>query len=184
MARSSAPGSTARWFLAAELPGGPGDRATVAAVERRLAAVPDVAGVQPPAYNPAGDAAVIVVYPVSAPQDAATASLVNRLRSTVIAQATAGTGVKVLVGGETAAGIDAPSYVSQRLPLVIGLMILLSFMLLMAVFRSVAIAPKAAVMSLLSIGAAYGTIVAVYQWGWLPRCSRSAAPDPSTRGYR
>jgi RND superfamily putative drug exporter len=161
------PGFNGPLVLAAELPGGPRDRAAVAAVEHRLAAVPDVAGVQAPAYNPAGDAAVIVVYPASAPQAAATASLVHRLRSTVIPQATAGTGVRVLVGGETAAGVDASSYVSQRLPLVIGLVILLSFMLLVAVFRSVAIPLKAAVMNLLSIGAAYGAIVAVYQWGWL-----------------
>jgi RND superfamily putative drug exporter len=71
------------------------------------------------------------------------------------------------VGGETAAGIDAASYLSGRLPYVIALVIALSFFLLMAVFRSVAIPIKAAVMNLLSIGSAYGVIVAVYQWGWL-----------------
>ena len=61
---------------------------------------------------------------------------------------------------------------------------MLSFLLLMAVFRSVAIPLKAAVMNLLSIGAAYGAIVAVYQWGWLRRSSRSAGPARSTRGSR
>jgi putative drug exporter of the RND superfamily len=175
------PGLNGPLVLAAELPGGPRDRAAVAAVEHRLAAVPDVAGVQAPAYNPAGDAAVIVVYPASAPQAAATTSLVHRLRSTVIPQATAGTGVRVLVGGETAAGVDASSYVSQRLPLVIGLVILLSFMLLVVVFRSVAVPLKAAVMNLFSIGAAYGAIVAVYQWGWLSpvfAVSRTGPIDP------
>jgi putative drug exporter of the RND superfamily len=170
--------------LAAELPGRPGDRAALNAVEHRLAAVPDVAGVQAPAYNPAGDAAVIVVHPASAPQAAATGSLVHHLRSTVIPQATAGTGVRVLVGGETAAGVDASSYVSQRLPLVIGLVILLSVLLLVAVFRSVAIPLKAAVMNLLSIGAAYGRSSRSTSGAGFPRSSRSAAPDPSTRGYR
>jgi RND superfamily putative drug exporter len=89
--------------------------------------------------------------------------------------------VKVLVGGETAAGVDASSYLSQRLPLVIGLVIFLSFILLMAVFRSVAIPLKAAAMNLLSIGAAYGVIVAVYQWGWLSSLfavSRTGPVDP------
>ena len=86
--------------------------------------------------------------------------------------------MKVLVGGETAAGIDASSYLSHRLPLVIALVILVSFLLLMAVFRSVAIPLKAAVMNLLSIGAAYGAIVAVYQWGWLSSLFGGGRPGP------
>ena len=73
----------------------------------------------------------------------------------------------VLVGGVTAAGVDASHYLSNRLPLVIGLVILLSFLLLMTVFRSIAIPIKAAIMNLISMGAAYGVIVAVFQWGWL-----------------
>lgn len=175
------PGFNGPLVLAAELPGGTKDRAAITAVDQRLATVPGVARVQAPAYNPAGDAAVIVVYPATAPQAAATASLVYQLRSTVIPRATAGSDVRVLVGGETAAGIDASSYLSQRLPLVIFLVILLSFILLMIVFRSVAIPLKAAVMNLLSIGAAYGTIVAVYQWGWLSpvfAVSRTGPIDP------
>jgi putative drug exporter of the RND superfamily len=175
------PGFNGPLVLAAELPGGSQDRAVVTAVDRRLAAVPGVARVQPPAYNPASDAAVILLYPATAPQAAATGSLVNHLRATVIPRATAGSGVKVLVGGETAAGIDASAYLSQRLPLVIGLVIVLSFILLMAVFRSVAIPLTAAVMNLLSIGAAYGAIVAVYQWGWLApvfAVSRTGPIDP------
>jgi putative drug exporter of the RND superfamily len=89
--------------------------------------------------------------------------------------------VRVFVGGETAAGIDASAYLAHRLPLVIGLVILLSFLLLMVVFRSVAIPLTAAVMNLLSIGAAYGAIVAVYQWGWLSpvfAVSRTGPIDP------
>jgi RND superfamily putative drug exporter len=175
------PGFNGPLVLAAELPGGAKDRATVTAFEHRLATVPGVAGVQAPTYNPDGDAAVLIVYPTTAPQAAATASLVNHLRDSEIPLATAGTDVKIFVGGETAAGIDASSYLSQRLPLVIGLVILVSFLLLMAVFRSVAIPIKAAAMNLLSIGAAYGAIVAVYQWGWLSGVfgvSRTGPIDP------
>ena len=175
------PGFNGPLVLAAELPGAGADHAAVTAFEHRLAGLPGVARVQAPIYNTVGDAAVLIAYPTTAPQAAATATLVQQLRSTVIPQATAGTGVKVLVGGETAAGIDASSHLSQRLPLVIGLVILLSFILLMAVFRSIVIPAKAAMMNLLSIGAAYGAIVAVYQWGWLSAIfsvSRTGPIDP------
>jgi RND superfamily putative drug exporter len=175
------PGFNGPLVLAAELPGGTGGRASITALDHRLAAVPGVAAVLPPSYNPVGDTAVILAYPATAPQAAATASLVRRLRSTVIPRATAGTGLTVLVGGETAAGIDASSYLSQRLPLVIGAVILVSFVMLMVVLRSVVVPVKAAVMNLLSIGAAYGAIVAVYQWGWLApvfAVSRTGPIDP------
>jgi RND superfamily putative drug exporter len=175
------PGFNGPLVLAAELPGGTSSRAALAALDHRLAAVPGVAAVQPPSYNPLGDTAVILAYPATAPQAAATASLVRHLRSTVIPRATAGTGLTVLVGGETAAGIDASSYLSQRLPLVIGAVILVSFVMLMVVLRSVVVPVKAAVMNLLSIGAAYGAIVAVYQWGWLApvfAVSRTGPIDP------
>jgi RND superfamily putative drug exporter len=172
------PGFNGPLVVVAELPGGGKDRAVVTALDHRLAAVPGVARVQAPTYNRAGNAAVLIVYPTTAPQAAPTASLVNHLRAAVVPQATAGSDVKILVGGETAAGIDASSYLSQRLPLVIGLVILVSFLLLMAVFRSVAIPLKAAAMNLLSIGAAYGAIVAVYQWGWLSSLFGGSQPGP------
>ena len=175
------PGFNGPLVLAAELPGSADDRDVVAAFDARLRGVSGVAAVDPPTYNAAGTAAVLIVYPTSAPQAADTASLVRLLRSNVVPQATAGTDVTILVGGETAAGIDASSQLGQRLPLVIGLVILLSFILLMSVFRSIAIPLKAAVMNLLSIGAAYGAIVAVYQWGWLSSVfavSRTGPIDP------
>jgi putative drug exporter of the RND superfamily len=175
------PGFNGPLVLAAELPGGTSGRASLAALDHRLAAVPGVAAVLPPSYNRVGDTAVILAYPATAPQAAATASLVRHLRSTVIPRATAGTGLTVLVGGETAAGIDASSYLSQRLPLVIGAVILVSFVMLMVVLRSVVVPVKAAVMNLLSTGAAYGAIVAVYQWGWLApvfAVSRTGPIDP------
>ncbi len=85
----------------------------------------------------------------------------------MIPQVTAGSGVTAFVGGETAAGADTSSYLSGRLPWVIAVVVLLAFVLLVVVFRSIAIPVKAAAMNLLSMGAAYGVIVAVYQWGWL-----------------
>ena len=99
----------------------------------------------------------------------------------MIPPAVNGSGVTVLVGGVTAAGVDASHYLSQRLPLVIGLVILLSFLLLMTVFRSIAIPIKAAIMNLISMGAAYGVIVAVFQWGWAGSVfgvSRTGPIDP------
>ena len=103
-----------------------------------------------------------VVYPKTAPQDEATADLVNRLREDVLPT----TGIKVNVGGWTAGGIDFATYISGRLPILIGAVLILSFLLLMIVFRSLLVPLKAVIMNLLSVGAAYGVIVAIFQWGW------------------
>jgi len=103
-----------------------------------------------------------VVYPTTAPQDAATAELVEHLRADVLPP----TGIEVNVGGWTAGGIDFATYISGRLPLLIGAVLVLSFLLLMIVFRSLLVPLKAVIMNLLSVGAAYGVIVAIFQWGW------------------
>jgi RND superfamily putative drug exporter len=95
-----------------------------------------------------------------------TQSLVHRIRHQVVPAVTHGTPVKALVGGETAAAVDASSQLGGRLPIVITAVVILSFLLLMCVFRSIAVPLKAAIMNLLSVGAAYGVIVAVFQWGW------------------
>jgi RND superfamily putative drug exporter len=172
LARSFGPGFNGPLVIAADLRPGPGSasaagRAAVVALDRRLAQTPGVAFVAPAVFNPDGDAAVIIAYPTTSPQAAQTASLVRHLRSTVIPPVVNAAGVSVLVAGVTAGGVDASHYLSNRLPLVVGLVILLSVLLLMMVFRSVAIPLKAAVMNLLTMGAAYGVIVAVFQWGWL-----------------
>ncbi|MEJ6739902.1 MAG: MMPL family transporter, partial [Actinomycetota bacterium] len=88
------------------------------------------------------------------------------LRSSVRPDAVAVTGGTVYVGGQTATFIDLSNRVADRLPLFIGCVVGLSFLLLMVVFRSILVPLKAAIMNLLSIGAAYGVIVAVFQWGW------------------
>jgi putative drug exporter of the RND superfamily len=101
-------------------------------------------------------------FPVSSPQDEATTELVNRLRDTELPA----TGVDVKVGGNTAGSVDFAEYLGGRLPLLIGAVLILSFLLLMVVFRSVLVPLKAVIMNLLSVGAAYGIIVAIFQWGW------------------
>jgi RND superfamily putative drug exporter len=180
LAEGFGPGFNGPLIIAADLRG-PHAPAAIARIGARLGHVPGVASASPPVLNAARDAAVITVYPATAPQSAQTASLVHRLRGQVIPQLTAGSGVTAFVGGETAAGADASAYLSARLPWVIGTVVVLAFLLLVVVFRSIAIPLKAVVMNLLSIGAAYGIVVTVYQWGWLGGIfgvSRTGPIDP------
>ncbi len=106
------------------------------------------------------------VYPVGSPQAASTSTLLTTLRTKVIPASAKGTGVRVLVGGQTAIFSDFAGVLSSKLPLFIGVVVLLSFLLLAAVFRSIAIPLMAALMNMLSAGAAFGVLVAVFQWGW------------------
>lgn len=122
--------------------------------------------VSPPRFSPNGRAALAVLYPASGPQAAQTSSLLHRLRSRVIPAAEAGTGGKVLVGGATAAQDDFAHVLSSKLPLFIGVVVVLAFLLLMAVFRSLVIPLVASAMNLLSVGAALGIMNAVFEWGW------------------
>jgi RND superfamily putative drug exporter len=142
------------------------DDTTMEKVVAALRATPGIAFAAPVEVNTDHSAAVIIAYPTTAPEASQTSQLVTHLRTTVIPEATAGTHLKVLVGGETAAGVDSSNYLAHRLFWVISAVIVLAFLLLMAVFRSVVIPVKAALMNLLSVGAAYGVIVAVFQWGW------------------
>ena len=112
------------------------------------------------------DVSFLTVYPTTSPQDAATTDLINHLRSTTIPEAVGTSGVAVLVGGTTATFIDFSHVLAAKLPLFIGLVVLLAFILLSIVFRSLVIPLTAAVMNLLSIGAAFGIVVAVFQWGY------------------
>jgi RND superfamily putative drug exporter len=109
--------------------------------------------------------ALAQVYPQHSPQDEATSDLVKHLRSDVVPPAEQGQ-VNALVGGSTAIGIDFSKVLGDKLPLFIGIVVLLSFLLLMAVFRSLVIPAMAAVMNLLSVAAAFGVVVAVFQLGW------------------
>ena len=146
------------------------DTATLDKLAAEVKTQPDVAAVVPAIVLPAHDGqqvALINVYPDSSPQASATTDLITHLRTDTIPGVTAGTGVTVYVGGTTAIFVDFANVLSSKLPLFIGLVVILSFILLAIVFRSLVIPLTAAIMNLLSIGAAFGILVAVFQWGWL-----------------
>jgi RND superfamily putative drug exporter len=166
VSRGFGPGFNGPLLLTAELQGRE-DLAALQRLDQRLQQTPGVVAVSPVVPSPKGNAAIITIYPATSPQDAATSDLVHALRDRIIPETMRGTGVNVLVGGITAVFVDFAAKIGQRLPILIGVVIALSFLLLMAVFRSILVPVKAAVMNLLSIGAAYGVIVAVFQWGWL-----------------
>ena len=127
-----------------------------------------------PVPLPSDEVGLVIAYPKTAPQDEATSDLVHRLREDVIPA----TNVDAKVGGFTAGGIDFSEYLSQRLPWLIGIVLVLSFILLMAVFRSILVPLKAVLMNLLSVGSAYGVIVAVFQWGWMGDFFGIGKPGP------
>ena len=172
LAKGFGPGFNGPTLLAAELTGKTSAQA-VTAFAASLRTDPDVAFVAPPRLNPAGDAAVLTVIPKGAPQDRSTEGLVHRVRSEIKRN-----GLAMHVGSVTAIAIDASDHVGARLPYMVIAVILLSFLLLMAVFRSVLVAVKAGIMNLLSIGAAYGVIVAIFQWGWLRNVVGIGRPGP------
>ena len=116
--------------------------------------------------NADGTAALINVQPTGSPQDASTTELVHHLRDDVVPTATAGSGVQAYVGGETSLGIDLADQLGARLPWFFVAVLTLSFLLLLVVFRSLLVPLKAVIMNLLSIGAAYGVMIAVFQYGW------------------
>ncbi len=165
MTEAFGPGSNGPLLLTVELDG-PDDAAALERISAAVATDPDVAGVRPPVVSPNGRTAVITAVPRSAPQDEATSDLVHRLRERELPAAVEGTGARVYVGGQTATFIDLADKVAGALPLFIGAVILLSVVLLMLVFRSIVVPLKAALMNVLSIGAAYGVVVAIFQWGW------------------
>ncbi len=125
-----------------------------------------VASVTAVTFNEKKNVGLCQVYPTTSPQSADTTSLLDHIRHDVIPPIEAKTGAVLHVGGITAVFEDFGDAISEKLPLFIGVVILLSALLLMAVFRSVLVPLKAIVMNLLSIGAAFGIIVAVFQWGW------------------
>src|SRR5215211_7274086 len=144
-----------------------GDGASVRQIGATLRSTPDVAAVAPPRVAPNGRTVVYMVYPRSAPQDNATTDMVKSLRDTRLPPVERATGATVLVGGANGAQIDVANAISSKLPLFIGVVVVLSMLLLFVVFRSLVIPIQAAVMNLLSIGASLGVVVAIFQWRWL-----------------
>ncbi|MEJ3742601.1 MMPL family transporter [Actinomycetes bacterium KLBMP 9797] len=159
LAEGFGPGVNGPLLLVVDLrrPGaGAGDIDTLA---QRVAGDPGIASVGEPQASAAGDAVVLRVTPTTAPADAATPETLERIRGLVPAN--------VSVAGLTAMTDDLSRHLADTLPLFVGAVLAASFVLLMLVFRSILVPLKAILMNLLSIGGAYGVIVAVFQWGWL-----------------
>lgn len=159
------PGSNGPLLVVAKTPAGT-DPVALKKVTDAVGADRNVAFASPAILSPNGDAAQWLVVPKSAPQDVETDNLVNRLRADVLPQAVAGSGITPYLTGSGAVNVDFANFLTRRLPVFIGVVLALSFLLLMAVFRSVLVPLKAVVMNLLSIGAAYGVVVMVFQFGW------------------
>ncbi len=139
----------------------------VATLEGAMRDVPGVAEVTAPVPNEAGDLATFTVFPATAPQENATSDLVRTIRDDVIPPVEGRFGVSAHVGGGTAVNDDFTTYIAGKLPQFIAIIVLLSALLLMMAFRSLLVPLKAIAMNLLSIGASFGVVVAVFQWGWL-----------------
>jgi putative drug exporter of the RND superfamily len=144
-----------------------GDTAGLAQVTDAVRADSDVTSVGAAQLSPNGRTAVFSAFPRSAPQDQETTDLVKRLRDDTLPAVETSSQTNVLVGGPTANQVDFASVLSSKLPLFIGIVVLLAGLLLTVVFRSAVIPLQAAAMNLLSIGASLGVVVAIFQWGWL-----------------
>ena len=164
MARGFGPGFDAPLIIAAALP-------TPTTSTSRLAAAightPGIASVTSAFESTDGQAAMMIAYPTTGEQDPATDTLVNTLSKKVLPHATAGTGIHAYLTGPNAGNVAFANMTGKRLPWLVAIVVLVSMVLLMVVFRSLTIAIKAALMNLLSISAAYGVLVAVAQHGWL-----------------
>jgi RND superfamily putative drug exporter len=159
-------GSNGPFLLAVDTPRGAAEtEEQLAAIEQAVSDTPGVATVAPAQLSEDGEMATIIAVPTTAPQDEATTDLLERLRGDVLPAATAGTPLSAYVGGQTASFQDMSDKVAARLPLFIGVVIGLSVLLLIAAFRSLWIPLVSAVFNLLSVGAAYGVVTAVFQQG-------------------
>jgi RND superfamily putative drug exporter len=142
------------------------DERTLEPLVSAIAADPGIVSVAP--AEVAGDArvATILAFPTTAPQDDSTIETIERLRAEVLPRVLEGSAAHAHIGGQTANSADVSERVSARLPWFVTAVVVLSFLLLMVVFRSILVPLKAALLNLLSIGAAYGVMVMVFQWGW------------------
>ena len=161
------PGANGPLIVVAEASPDPGEIAALRGLSEALNRTEGVAFASPPIANATVDAFLIRVQPTTGPQDEATEDLVHRMRDDVIPPALDGTGLDALVAGQVAFNIDISDYLAGRIPVFFAAVLGASFLLLMAVFRSLVVPLKAVIMNMLSIGAAYGVVVAVFQWGWL-----------------
>ncbi len=165
-------GINAPLMVIADLGESGAEAADIPTVAAEIAAVPGIASVGEPLVSPQGDTVVLTATPTTGPADADTSATIERVRDVLPAN--------VYVSGITATTDDLNDQLNAKLPLFIGTVIGVSFLLLMLVFRSIAVPLKAAVMNLLSIAGAYGVLVAVFQWGWGAELLGLAGPTPIT----
>ncbi|HLK76889.1 MAG TPA: MMPL family transporter [Streptosporangiaceae bacterium] len=163
MAQGFGPGFDAPLIVAAKVT--PADTARLTALRAAIEGTPGIADVTPPVISRDGQAALMIAYPTTGEQDAATNALVNRLEDAILPRS----GLTAYLTGPNAGNVSFANLINERLPWLIGVVVALSLVLLLVVFRSVVIAVKAALMNLLSVCAAYGVLTAVTQWGWLGR---------------
>ncbi|KQV15992.1 MMPL family transporter [Kitasatospora sp. Root107] len=163
VAEGFGPGTNGPLVIAADPTGDPGVLDRLVAT---VAADPGIASVAPTHIDRATGIATFVVFPTTSPQDKATADTIARLRTDVLPTAIGHGPARAHVGGAAASLSDVGQRTSQRLPAFVAAVLAMSFLLLMLVFRSILVPLKAVLLNLLSIGAAYGIMVAVFQWGW------------------
>ena len=165
VAEGFGPGFNGPFVMVAALPGKGEDEGLVL-LKKTLENEEGVEGVTSIALNKAENTGTFQVYPTTSPQSEETTELLDHIRGEVIPPIETKTGAQLHVGGINAVFEDFGDAISEKLPLFIGVVVLLSALLLMIVFRSILVPLKAVAMNLLSIGAAFGIIVAVFQWGW------------------
>ena len=165
LAQGFGPGTNGPLQVIAEFKS-PADKAALQTVAAALATTPGIVEVSPMITSPDGSIGLLQVIPTTGPQDIKTSNLIMLLRSTVIPKALAGSTTPIYVGGTTAIFDDFATVISGKLPLFIGVIILLGCLLLLLAFRSFVIPLTAGVMNLLAAGASFGVVVAMFQWGW------------------
>jgi RND superfamily putative drug exporter len=163
IAEGFGPGANGPLVVAVDLAGDP---TVVTPLAAAITADPGIADVSPPVLDAQADVAILTLEPTTTPQSEATRDTIDRLRSDVFPSVLESSPARAHVGGQVAVFADLGHRVQDRLPLFIGAVVLLSFLLLMVMFRSLLVPLKAAVMNLLSVSAAYGVLVMVFQWGW------------------
>ena len=166
MAEGYGPGTNGAFQVVLDADSGVIPGPTLDTLSTDLANQAGVASVDEPATNEAGSLAIITLTPTTSPQDARTSELLKHLREDTLPAAVAGSDMEVSITGSTAITADVSSRLQQRMPWFLATVIGLSFLVLMVVFRSVMVPLKAAVLNVLGVGAAYGVVVAVFQWGW------------------
>ena len=177
LAKGFGPGFSGPLELVAELPSSAHEPAFQALIGT-LSHQPGVVSVSPPALSPSGRVAIASLYPSTSPESVQTSALLVRLRDDVIPKAEAGTGITVLVGGATAIQTDFAAVLSSKLIFFLFVIVLLGFLLLMAVFRSLLVPLVASIMNFLSVGAALGIMNAVFEWGWGDSLFRVSSEAP------